>query len=175
MLTPNFDASQVLGASDEIVLDDTSSGSDGDVTSRRVTLRLADGSFLVPDGNESDQYITWALADASITLDVLDTDEAVEITVEWLDNSSDVLYAKTLLFGFTLYNETFDYSLTQKVSGNPMLINDNNWFANKSLLRTHIDSGNKAIAYGDIYAAQQCYDRASELRTNSQYHFNANS
>lgn len=171
-LTPNFIAEQTAGSPEDITLEDTSTGSDLAIASRRITLRLADGSFLVPDGNDSDQYIAWALASTTKTVDVLEEDKAISMTVEWLDVSSAVLYTKTILFGFTLYNETFDYGLTQSAAGNPMLMNDNNWFANKSLLRERIDSGNNAITFGDIYAAQQCYDRATELRTNAQYSFN---
>jgi hypothetical protein len=75
-----------------------------------------------------------------------------------------------------LYNETFDYQLTQVLTGNPLVINDNNFFPNKSDLRVNIDGGNQAIFFAtDLFSAQQCYDRATNLRLGSQYYFNANS
>jgi len=101
------------------------------------------------------------------------------ITVDWIDNTSPtpiVVATKSYTLGFTLYNETFDYQLTQVLSGNPLVINDNKFFSNKSDLRVNIDSGNQAIEFAtDIFAAQQCYDRATNLRLNSPYFFNSNS
>ena len=80
------------------------------------------------------------------------------------------------MYGFTEYNEMFDYGLTQMLTANPLLINDNDYFPHKSDLRTSIDSGNQAIIYAqDLFAAQQCYDRATNLRLSSQYYFNINS
>ena len=79
------------------------------------------------------------------------------------------------LKNFFNFNEKFDYGLTQMLTANPMLINDNDFFPHKEELRISIDSGNQAFTLvGDIFAAQQCYDRATELRVNSQYYFNIN-
>ncbi|MDE1767227.1 MAG: hypothetical protein KGI27_13295, partial [Thaumarchaeota archaeon] len=140
----NFSVSQVTGYPSQIVLTDTSTGSDGSIASRRVYLAKADGTFLVPAGT-STQYITWAYANASITIDALDKDYALLITVQWLDAGGAILYALNSLNGETLYNETFDYLLTQMMASNPYLVNDNDFFPNKSLLRTFIDAGNQAI------------------------------
>lgn len=171
----SFTTSQTLGAPSAINFLDNSTGSDGAITGRRVYMQTASGSFLVETGNATD-YELWALADISITLDVLSKDEALRIVVEWVNVSGAVLYSSTQILGFTLYNTTFDYQTTQALSGNPMLINDNNFFVNKSALREYIDSGDQAISFAaDIFAAQQCYDRATEIRNNSQYLFNINS
>ena len=133
------------------------------------------GNFLVQEGTTT-EYEVWALADSSITLALLDKDKAVREVVQWVDTNGDVLYSVTKITGYTLYNETFDYALTQSLAGNPLLINDNNFFRNKCDLRTSIDSGNQAVSFAsDIYNAQLCYDRATELRLNSVYNFNINS
>lgn len=175
-LTPDFSASQTLGDESTVSLTDTSTGSDGAITQRRVYLRKADGTFLVPEGNGNDEYIEWPWADSEIDIDALDKDYALDVIVQWLNVSNVILYSKTELIGFPLYNETFDYGLTQLLSGNPLLINDNDFFSNKSDLRVEIDSGNQAIEQAsDIYGAQQCYDRATALRISSQYFFNGNS
>lgn len=171
-IVPNFTAASVLGEPSQILLTDTSTGSDAAIASRRITLRLYDNTFLVPAGNPSTQYITWLYAASTKNVDALDTDYAINITVEWLNVSSTVLYTKTILFGFTAYNEAFDYSLTEKLSANPLLTNDDGFQEKRGSLRTDIDSGNNAVTYDDIYAAQQCYDRASELRIDDQYYFN---
>lgn len=170
----SFSVSQTLGDPSEITFSDTSTGTDGNITERRIYLRLSDGLFLVESGTATD-YETWDILDISDTLDVLDEDEAIEVTIQWLDVSGTVLYVSTANYGFTLFNSTFDYQLTQRLSGNPLLINDNNFFELKSELRVAIDSGNDAIAVGDLFGAQQCYIIATNLRLNSQYYFNANS
>lgn len=176
-LTQNFTATQVAGSPSEIVITDTSTGTDVAVTQRRVYLITASGEYLVPDGTTTD-YVEWGdfPATTTITIDALTKDYALSVKVDWLNVSNSVLYTKTTKYGFTLYNETFDYGLTQLLAGNPLLINDNNFFSNKSLLRVNIDDGDNAISFaGDLYAAQQSYDRATELRLNSQYYFNGNS
>ncbi len=174
-LTPNFSTSQTKGSPNIIVITDTSTGSDVAITQRRVYLQLDDGSFLVPSGTTTD-YIQWSYAESSISIDVLSKDMAINIIVQWLNVSDVVLYTDSELNGLTLYNETFDYQLTQLLAANPLLVNDNNFFTNKSDLRTEIDSGNQAITLADdINAAQLCYNRATDLRLQSQYVFNANS
>lgn len=180
-IVPNFSTSQVLGLPNSITLTDTSTGTDAAVVSRRVFMQTAANDYLVEVGTTSN-YEEWivsvpgALNPLSIAFDVLNKDYALYITVQWLNSANIILYSKQYLLGFTLYNEAFDYQLTQVLSGNPLVINDNNFFPNKSDLRVNIDSGNQAIFFAtDLFAAQQCYDRATNLRLNSQYYFNANS
>lgn len=175
-IVANFSAAQPLGSPEDIILVDTSTGSDAAITQRRVYLRTSQGNFLVPEGNPSDEYVEWPYADATITSDVLKYDYALNIVVQWLDVSNNILYSKEQLFGFTSYNENFDYGLTQQLTANPSLFNDDSFFENKSALRTYIDSGNQAIEKAsDISGAQQCYNSATSLRLNSQYFFNKNS
>lgn len=173
-LVPNFTAVQIAGFPSQVVFTDTSTGSDGAITSRRIYMAKVDGSFLVPSGT-STQYIVWPYIDTQITVDDLDKDYALLITVEWLDVSNNILYSKQLLLAFTIYNETFDYYLTQMMAANPLLVNDNNFFTQKSALRTYIDAGNQALTLAsDQENAQLCYDQATNLRTSSQYYFNSN-
>jgi len=177
-LTVNFSATQTVGEPSEINLTDTSAGTDVAVTQRRVYIAPPTGAFLVEEGTAT-EYEEWDdfPATTTITLDVLaeKAGQACTITVQWLDVSGNVLYAKALKYGFTLYGEEFDYSLTQRLSGNPLLINDNDFFNNKSDLRTELDSGNQALSLaGDVFGAQQCYDRATALMVGSVYYFNSN-
>lgn len=173
-LTVNFETSQTYGIPDSINFVDTSTGTDGSITSRRVYMKTSANTYLVEKGTTTN-YEFWDYADSTITLSVLPKDYALEITVEWMAGDT-VVYDKVYTLGFTLYNETFDYQLTQVLTGNPLVINDNNFFPNKSDLRVNIDGGNQAIFFAtDLFSAQQCYDRATNLRLNSQYYFNANS
>lgn len=170
-LTPSFAVTQPVGEPSEVTITDDSTGVDAAITQRRVYLATAYGDFLVEDGTSTD-YEPWALANSSITLDLLDKDYALLITVEWLNVANVVLYSLSQNVGLTSYNEDFDYQLTQMVSGNTLLVNDANFYKSKSDLRTNIDSGNQAIERADdIFGAQQCYDRATQIRLNSQYYF----
>lgn len=177
--TPGFSTSQTTGIPNSINFTDTSTGLDTNIVSRRVFMQTATNDYLV-EPTTTTNYELWAIISApldplSISFDVLKKDMALYLTVQWLDAADTVLYQKQYLTGFTLYNESFDYQLTQVLSGNPLVINDHNFFPNKSTLRVSIDSGNQAIFLAaDIFAAQQCYDRATNLRLNSPYFFNAN-
>lgn len=166
-------ASQTEGVPNKINFLDTSIGSDGAIVSRRIFIRGSDGNFIVQLGT-STQYEVWSIASLSIILTLLSKDISAAITIQWLDGSNVVLYDYSFNQGFTLFNETFDYQLTQRLTGNTLLINDNDFFPLKSQLRVAIDSGNQAILKGDIFGAQQCYDIGTNLRVNSQYYFNAN-
>ncbi len=163
-LTPNFSYSQPLGDPSVVELEDTSTGSDGLVTERRVYLTKADGSYLTPEDNDED-YIVWAIADDTIEIDALDKDYALNVVVLWVNSGGTALYTKNYIIGFTQWNEEFDYSLTQLQSGNSVLTHDGNFFNLKSQLRTEIDSGNQAVVLAeDLYGAQNCYDAATQIR-----------
>ncbi len=165
-IVPNFTLSQIYGLPSKVTLTDTSTGSDGAITQRRVYLRKPDGTFLVPSG-VSTEYIPWPYADSTITIDALDTDYGLDAITQWLNVSNVVLYDKTIPAGLTLYNETYNYRLTRMFSANPLLINDDDFFERFSGIRTVIDSGNQAISFAeDIFAAQQCYNYGSSIRIN---------
>ena len=174
---PSFTAIQVLGNPSQIEFTDTSTGSSNLISARRIYIQLADSTFVVEEGNPNN-YTDWILSEPSIILTLLSKDIAAQVTVEWMDFSTEPtpIWNSVVLQGFTGFNEEFDYQLTQLLTANPLLINDNDFFPSKSNLRISIDSGNQAISIAsDLYAAQQCYDRATNLRTSSQYYFNINS
>lgn len=171
-----FTATQTVGEESTVTITAVVTGTDVLVTQRRVYLQTDTGEFLVPSGTTTD-YIQWAIGASSIDIDALgDYDRALRIYVEWLNVSDGVLYDSEQFVGLTLWNESFDYLTTQLMAGNPLLVNDNSFWTNKSKLRTLIDAGNNAITFAsDLYNAQQCYDAATALRLESQYLFNGNS
>lgn len=171
MLTPNFTASQNSGSPEICTFTDTSTGSDLNITQRRIFLLQANGEYLVESGTTTD-YEAWSYASSTISLDVLSQDTSLSVTVQWLDVSNVVLYTKTIAFGFTAYNETFYYGLTQDQVANSQLTASTEWYENKMKLRVEIDSGDQAISFAsDIYSAQECYNRATQFRTNESYYF----
>lgn len=172
-LTPNFTATQNSGTPNEITINDTSTGSDGAITQRRVYLLQSDGTYLVESGTVTD-YEPWPYADSSITLDVLTQDTALNITVQWLDVSNTVLYTKTIAYGFSAYGETFYYGLTQNQVPiqNPAVALSTNYYQNKMKFRVFLDSADQAISFAsDIYSAQVMYDAETEMITNESFYF----
>ena len=59
-LSPNFNASQTVGLPSVINFLDTSTGSDLNITGRRVYFQTSSGSFLVESGTSTD-YELWPL------------------------------------------------------------------------------------------------------------------
>ena len=157
-----------------MIITDASTGSDAAIVSRRVFLVNYAGEYLVADGTTTN-YTVWPIAQSSISIDCLDQDTAVQITVNYVDAGGVTLYTKTSLAGFTLYNETFYYSLTQgqaAISQPSYILQDTTYFSNKSKLRVLIDSGNQAVTLGyDITTAQICYDLATNMVTNQNFLF----
>jgi hypothetical protein len=169
-LSPAFEISQTNGQSSIMTVTDTSTGSDGAINKRRVYAQKIDGTYLVEDGTTTD-YELWDYSDGAIALDILDKDYALSVKVEWVNNANVVLYTLTQTFGLTLHNEAHDYGLTSLLSSNPYLLNEGNFFKNKSDLRVLIDSGNTALEYNDRTAAQLCYDQATAIRLQSPLSF----
>lgn len=170
-LSPNFTASQNSGTPNLIFLTDTSTGSDGTITKRRIYLLQSDGTYLVPAGTNTD-YIEWALVDTTTSLNVLIQDTALSITVQWLTASNVVVATKTTSFAFTAYNETFYYGLTESQVANANLTASTNWYQTKMILRVELDSAYQAISFAsDIFSAQAALNRATFISTNQSYFF----
>ena len=168
---PNFTAEQFSGTPSEITLTDTSVGSDPTITSRRVYLLQANGTFLVPAGTTTD-YIVWNIADASITLDVLSQDTALSVTVQWKNALNATVTSKTISFSFDAYNYTFYYGLNQSLVGNSNLSASTSWFQWMSSVKIQIDSAQQAITFAsDIFSAQAALNRATYISTNSSFFF----
>ncbi len=170
-LTVAFTATQTVGSPQNIVITDITTGSDVSAVSRRIYITNAANAYITagPTVSTSPAYTSWALAaGSSLTLNVLSQDSAYNITLEYVDINGNVVASDIILEGFTLYNESFYYSLTQAQAQQnqppPNIIQDSNYYMNKGILRTEIDSGNQALSLGsDIKTAQGCYDRATYM------------
>ena len=170
-LSPNFTASQNSGTPNLIFLTDTSTGSDGTITKRRIYLLQSDGTYLVPAGTATN-YIEWALVDVTTSLNVLIQDTALSITVQWLTAGNVEVASLTTSFAFTAYNETFYYGLTESQVANANLTASTNWYQTKMILRVELDSAYQAISFAsDIFSAQAALNRATFISTNQSYFF----
>ncbi len=173
-ISVSFTTSQVLGAPNNIVITDTSSGSDVTAVNRWVYITNAAGEYITESGATTTvSYTEFPLASGSVlTLDILSQDSALNIVLTYVNGSGGAVASGNGLAGFTLYNETFYYSLTQAQSSDPSILMDTNYYSNKEKLRVNIDSGNQAIELGsDIQSAQECYDLATYMVNNQSLYF----
>lgn len=150
------------------ILTDTSTGSDMNLTGRTISLFQTDGSLLVP-------AIPWPIANSSISLNVLPTDMALNISVSWASSSPlapPSSYIYTQIYAFVKYAQQFLYSWTQEQQANPAITQDQNFYKNKLIVFCEILSAQNAIETGsDIFAAQAAIERYLYIMANSNYYF----
>lgn len=170
-LVENFTATQYVATPNLLVLDDTSTGSDSGVTVRYVYLQKADGSYLVEEGTTTN-YEVWTLASGNtISLNVLDKDYALTITVEWRSNSA-VLYNKTVSYCFSTYAKIYNVKLSKAQVSSPSLLDRDNWLSTKCNLNTYIDAADDAVALGaGITIAQLSLNKAKFIIDNPKLVF----
>jgi len=166
MLTPNFTCSQIIGAPSEIVFEDTSTGTDALVTGRRIYLQTNLGTYIVPSGTAT-SYIEWLLATNPYTVDVLTTDYALTVLVQWIDVTDVVLYEKTLVYVLQRFNIEFNYSLTYSEANGNASLNSANWLKGRMQLLLSIEDADSAIAQASsITDSQAAIDRGTYIRLN---------
>lgn len=151
---------------------DQSVGSDPAIVQRRITLTEANGTFLVPTGT-STTYINFPFSSgASITLDVLNVDYALTVTLQYLDTNSNILYSLAQNYAFTENDEDFDYSLTQALVADQSLLQDTQYVMNRFTFRMLIDSASQSVTTGnDINSSQFLLDLAQDYVNNQSKFF----
>lgn len=172
---PNFSVSQIQYSPKNIIITDTSVGSDGSLVIARVYFKKNNGTYIVPIGTTTDYVeIICDVNGKFITtnLDILDRDYALNIKVEWLDDAGDVIYQLNKYYNFTAYSENFDYGLVSSMASQPNLVTDEIFLQNKTKVRLLIDSSNQAMIYAnDINASQFCLDELYKIITNQSFYF----
>ena len=173
----NFTATQYISVPNLIVIEDTSTGADAAITSRRVYMRKSDGTYLVETGNTTN-YELFPLATGNIiSYDVLDKDYALTITVEWGSVTSTigdylVLYSKTVDYGFSTYAKIYDVKLSKAQVSSPSLLDGDNWLSTKFALTTYIRAADDAISLGaGITIAQLSLNKAKFIIDNPKLVF----
>ncbi len=169
-LTTSFTVSQSALAPGTITCNDTSTGTDVLVVSRKIFVRTAYGEYLT--GNGTVNYDVWSIADASISLDILTEDTACEITVEWCNSGGTALYTLTQVFCCPQFNKNFFYYLIQQQALTPSIIQDTNYFNNMATYWMNITGAIQAVELGaDISASQNCLDAATNMMNNQNLYF----
>ena len=150
---------------------DTSTGDDIAIASRRIYIQGWDGNFIVPS-EETTDYIIWPILDIEFTVDVFTQDIAANVKVEWLDEFDAVLYSVNNNYCFSEYNKQFFYYLIQLQSLTYNVIQDGNYFGNLGTYWINIVGATNSIVIGnDIYASQVCLNRATNMMNNQSYFF----
>lgn len=167
----NFSTSQDSGTLTSFTITDTSTGTDGTLTGRLITIQKYDGTYLTPTGYTT-SYIYWPIGSSSLTIDnILDKDYAVLIQVRWFAGST-VGYTKNILTLFTGYGDYRLRQLTQALAANKVTLTARNFYQNKITLRTLLDDAGQAVALlNDQTIAQFCLDAAKPLTDNISMFF----
>lgn len=132
-----------------IIVLDSSTGSDGAIASRSISLYTAANALLVP-------AIPWAYPTPNpITINPLTTDVALNVVVVWLNNVGAVLYTASAIAAFTGYGENFYYQLTQTESSSPGILQDVNYQQYRTTLRNYLDAAVQAISIGQSIGNSQ--------------------
>ncbi len=169
--TPNFTASQTSFNPALVILNDVSTGSDGSIAKRRVYFTDNNGQPVVPSG-DNNTWVDWALADSSITIDLLTTDLSLNTRVDWLDSGNNVLYTKNTNYCFAQFNLNFFYYLMQQQSETYNIVQDTNYFSNSAIYWINIIGAKQSVIIGnDLSASQACLNRATNMMQNQSFYF----
>lgn len=164
----DFVATQGVDAT-SFSLEDTSTGSDSNLTGRTITLALVDGSGL------GASPVSWPLGEGSTkTLTgYLPKDYSVNITVTWTSSSPipGSSYTKTALYTFTGNTNNFIYGIVQDLAAQQNLSNDVEFYNSLGRIQTEVDSAVIATTYGDQFSAQAALDRAYNIITHENFFF----
>lgn len=159
-ISPNFTSSESLYSNNLVTFEDTSTGDPTGLTSRRISIELADSTWLDTSGVSTTRtYITWPIADATITLDLLDYSTAASATVQWMTGST-VTNELTLPVEWILYDVLFLFGLLSTQTSNPTIIADKDYYNNFLNMIVNLYASEIAIEdMDDIFSAQEALDR----------------
>lgn len=167
----NFTVAQTSANPAYIIVTDTSTGTDGLIVGRRITIKDSNGDYIVPAGTTTN-YIPWPLLDDPISLNVLTQDMAVNIMVEWLYAGDIPQYELNNNYCLTEFNKQFLYYLIQLQSLTFNVIQDNNYWGNVGTFWTNIIGAINSVAIGDdIFSSQVCLNRATFMAQNQSTFF----
>lgn len=169
-MVTSFTVSQSAISPESITVVDTSTSVTGTITQRRIYVSNQNGEYLT--GNGSVDYDAWALADASITLNILTEDIAATIKVEWLNVSNAVVESLTQIYCLAEFNKQFFYYLVQQQAITPSILQDANYASNMANYWTFITGAIQAIEIGaDVAASQNCLNQATNMMNNQSLYF----
>lgn len=163
-LVPNFTSTESLSSPNLVTFSDTSTGSDGTITTRTITVVYADGTT---------QTFDWVYTDASIQVNLLTKSQAATVTVEWFaDPSNPYVYVSVQDMEWNLYDYLFLFGLLSTQTSKPTIISDLNYYSNTAQMIVNLFQAEKAILkMSDVYSAQSSLDRNFFLMSNQNLYF----
>ena len=105
---------------------------------------------------------------------ILSRDFSLNIEVQWISSAPlgpPSTYTEYELYTFTDNLLLFSLGLSQLQSGNPLIISDNGYFANRDKLRVLIDDAGNATTYNDQFTAQASLNQAYVMQQNQNAYF----
>jgi len=151
------------------VITDTSTGSDGNLTGRTISLYQADGTLVGGD------TIDFPLSSgASITLNVLNVDLCLLIVLTWQSSSPlppPSAYSASDLFNFIGNSRQFEDQQIGAIQSNPSILNDSTFYHYLGVLQTEIDNSIQAASKGQQASAQAALSRIQNLIVNQNKYF----
>lgn len=171
-LIVSFTVGQSPSSPDSVVFEDTSTGTDVAVTQRRIYITDNDGNAVVPSGTAT-AYIAWPLATNPITVsNLLTVDLAVNIDVQWLDVSNNILYEDDNEFCLREFNKQNFIYLIQNQALSPGVVQDETYFSNLCQYWINIVGANVMVEDAvDLSGSQNCLNRATNMLDNQQLFF----
>lgn len=169
--SPSFTVAQDPINPSNVIITDNSTGSDSNITQRRAFISNSAGTYLVPSGTTTD-YIQWAIANLTLTANILTQDTAVFTKIEWLDVSDAVLYSSEDYFCLAQFNKNFFTYLMQLQADAPTTPADTNYNDNCALFWSRVQGAiNVVINNSDIASSQNCLDKATYMQLNQNNFF----
>ena len=146
-----------------VTVEDTSTGSNVAITSRRIYFETNQGTFLVVSGTTTN-YEVWPLANSSQTWNLLPTDHAVNITVDWLDVDGAIVNTLNGLYCLRQNNKNFVVYLGQLQAITPNILQDPIYAANLATYWAYVEYANSMVEWGaDISNSQNLLDKATYM------------
>ncbi len=171
-IVPNFSSAESLAIPQNVTFTDTSTGSDGGLTIRKIFVRLANGNWLTANGESTTIVSTdWPIADSSITISLLTQSTTASVNVIWYTGAAET-NTKTILMEWDLFDYLFAFGLIQNQTANPTIISDTNYYGNFFRFITNIWNSESAVVYGnDLYSSQAALNVNQNMINNSQLYF----
>lgn len=152
----------------QIILQDTSTGSDPNLTDRTINIYKSDGTLLTAS-------IDWPIANSSITINPLSRDYALNIVVIWTSSATlppPSTYIKGYIYSFVGFGQQYSNTLLEFLATNQQLVNDQGWYTNFMILLLEIQNAQNAISVGaNLGNAQAAILRYQKLITNANLYF----
>lgn len=150
-------------------INDTSTGSDVNLTGRTISLLQADGTLL------GGSTINFPLSmGASITLNVLNVDLCLLILLTWQSSSPlppPSAYSASGLFDFVGNSRVFEDQQIGAIQSNPNVLYDTIFYDSLGRLQTEIDCSIQAASTGQQAAAQAALSRIQYMIVNQNKFF----